>query len=163
MNSKIIIGSRAFFEGLEGFDPKDTDYMEVVECGSGYKYMRQVSTAGRCLFSVVRRPISELLEWTLASGSTAMRVGKFLVPEAAEALGFSFDMLPRLAPMIAKLDDKHAYERVIYDAYLANGSMTLTDEQRAAAFASYKAARPDDGTSRRRRRRRLPEAEEASE
>ncbi|OKY84273.1 MAG: hypothetical protein BHV69_09600 [Bacteroidales bacterium 52_46] len=144
-NKPIIIGSRAFFDGIEGFNPKDTDVMIIVERGNGYEYMRQMSTPSKCEFSVVRRPVAEHIEWSLNGKCPAMSIGKFLVPEAAEALGFTFDMLPQIKGAIDKLDKKHAYERIIYKAYLANGQMEMTDAQRHQAYESYISARtPSD-------------------
>ena len=55
-------------------------------------------------------------------------------------LGVSLGDLKRLAPCFENLDGKHAYERLIYEAYLANGSFTLTDEQREKAYKEYKEA-----------------------
>jgi hypothetical protein len=45
--------------------------------------------------------------------------------------------LERLRPLAEKLDDKHLYEKVIYDAYIENGCWGLTDEQRAEAYRIY--------------------------
>ena len=49
----------------------------------------------------------------------------------------SIDDLKRLKPIIAKLDDKHKYEEVIYNAYLENNDFVLTDEQRQEAYRVY--------------------------
>ena len=39
------------------------------------------------------------------------------------------------------MDDKHKYEKLIYDAYLKNNDFVLTDEQRIDAFNEYKKER----------------------
>ena len=36
------------------------------------------------------------------------------------------------------LDDKHKYEKVIYDSYIENGEFKLTDEQLQKAYLEYK-------------------------
>ena len=70
-------------------------------------------------------------------------VGKFLVPEVAAELGASVaDILP-LQPLVAKFDDKHKYYAVIFDAYQANGSFTLTQAQRDEAYAEYRKTRSE--------------------
>ena len=67
-----------------------------------------------------------------------MELGKFLVPEFARELEMDIDDLERLRPLVEKLDEKHLYEKVIYDAYIENGCWLLTDEQRIEAYRIYK-------------------------
>lgn len=78
----------------------------------------------------------EFIEYTLNS-KLPMEIGKFLVPEVAEFLGFTIEHLKQLAPVVERLDEKHRYELVIYNAYLDNGSFTLTGEQRNDAYMEY--------------------------
>ena len=70
-----------------------------------------------------------------------MSVGKWLVPEFCEEVGFGVDDLPKLQPLIDCLDERHMYEKIIYEAYLENKSFTLTDEQRKKAYELYLSAR----------------------
>ena len=70
-----------------------------------------------------------------------MVIGKFLVPEFCNEIGFSIEDLRELVPLIEKLDKKHKYEEIIFNAYLENGAFILTDEQRAAAYKSYRESR----------------------
>ena len=65
------------------------------------------------------------------------KLGKFLVPEFARELGMDINDLERLRPLAEKLDEKHLYENVIYDAYIENGCWGLTDEQRIEAYRIY--------------------------
>ena len=140
-NKRFLVGSRAFFSGLDGFTPKDYDYLTFVEKGNGFEKYCQYTDGRCCYFVWVARPKDDLIQVALTSGP-AMQVGKFLVPEVAEALGLTIQDLEKLQPLIDSLEPKHAYERVIYEAYLANDAFTLTEEQRSLAFAAYKAARP---------------------
>ena len=78
----------------------------------------------------------EFVEYTLNS-KLPMEIGKFLVPEIAEFLGFTIEHLKQLAPVVDRLDEKHKYERVIYNAYLENGAFYLTNEQRNEAYEEY--------------------------
>ena len=52
MNTDILItiGSRAFFEGMEGFHPKDTDLLILQAKPSGYRYVKQIHMSGRCIY-----------------------------------------------------------------------------------------------------------------
>ena len=47
------------------------------------------------------------------------------------------DDLRTLEPKIRQMDNKHSYEKVIFDSYLENGDFYLTDEQRKRAFEIY--------------------------
>ncbi len=58
-----------------------------------------------------------------------MEIGKFLVPEFIKEFNLSIDDLKKLEPIVAKLDDKHKYEEVIFRSYLENNDFILTDEQ----------------------------------
>ena len=79
---------------------------------------------------------NEFIDVSLERG-LGMELGKFLVPEFARELEMDIDDLERLRPLAEKLDDKHLYEKVIYDAYIENGCWGLTDEQRAEAYRIY--------------------------
>lgn len=147
MSKKILTGSRAFFTGLEGFEPKDTDYVRLLDKGNGFDYVRQIRTGSECIFEWVRRPKAELIAYALEHGP-AMQVVKFLTPEFAEEIGLTVKDISKLRPLIDRLDPKHTYVRTIYEAYIANKAFTLTDEQRAEAFEVYKAARPAKKTAR---------------
>ena len=73
-------------------------------------------------------PIDELIDVTLFR-NFPMEIGKFLVPEFIKEFKLSIDDLKKLEPIVAKLDDKHKYEEVIYNAYLENNDFVLTDEK----------------------------------
>lgn len=136
----ITIGSRAFFEGLPGFHPKDSDTLVLQTEPQGYRHVRQLHTAGRCIYYWRRMTAREYIDYALQRGP-AMQIGKFLVPEFAKEVSMEVSDLVRLRPLVDRLDKSHAYERIIYEAYIANGSFTLTKEQRLAAFKEYQAER----------------------
>lgn len=74
------------------------------------------------------------------------RVTTLLVPEFADSVAGGLpagDYLTAIKPAIDRLCDRHAWGRIIYDAYVKNGSLTLTDEQRQSAFENYKAIRAE--------------------
>jgi hypothetical protein len=79
---------------------------------------------------------NEFIDVSLERG-LGMELGKFLVPEFARELEMDIDDLKRLRPLAEKLDDKHLYEKVIYDAYIENECWVLTDEQRMEAYRIY--------------------------
>ncbi len=138
--SKFLIGSKYFFQGYPDFESKDIDELELIHTNE-FAQMRQLTGQGRCLFQMKIHPSKEdYIQWALKS-STGMVIGKFLVPEFCAAIGFLIDDLPRLKPLIERLDEKHGYEEIIFNSYIENGSFTLTQEQRDRAYESYKMTR----------------------
>ena len=139
---KIITGSRAFFEGMDGFKPHDFDYIvlrQPEEVSFKYKYAHKDSE-GNCIFEVVVRDKQDMMDYAVKHG-LPMSLCMFLVPEFCEAVGITLSDLPTLSSMRDRLNKRHRYLGIIYNAYLTNGSMTLTEEQRMAAYDEYKKAR----------------------
>ena len=140
---RMIVGSRAFFSGIDGFKSKDHDYLELVENPTTFKWRREPSLRGTCVFQFKKDPVARMVQRTLDCGE-ALLVGKFLVPEVAQAIGATVaDILP-LEPLLSKLDDRHQYVAVIFEAVKQNDSFELTDEQRAAAYEVYRQARKSE-------------------
>ena len=135
----ILIGSKYFFGRYPGFHSHDTDYVDVVDTNE-FKEKRVIRGQGKDMFILKKKPKEHLIQDALKS-ELPMVVGKFLVPEFNKLIGFTIADLPKLLPQFEKLDEKHQYEKIIYDAYIENNSFTLTDEQRDAAYASYKETR----------------------
>lgn len=136
----IIVGSKAFFNDIKDFKSKDTDRVVLVDNPVGFKFVRQTSGRGKCLFEWKRMSAEQFLEYTLKT-KLPMSVGKFLVKEFCDEIGFTFEHLKQLAPIFEKLDEKHQYEKVIFEAYMENGDFTLTEEQRLKAYENYKKVR----------------------
>lgn len=140
MKKIMLIGSKYFFSCYEDFEPHDTDELEIIETNE-FKQMRQFTGPGKCLFQMKKHDSkNDYIEWSIKS-PIGMVIGKFLVPEFCEAIGFTVEDLPKLRILIDKLDKKHKYEEIIYNSYIENGSFVLTDEQRDRAYKSYKDSR----------------------
>ena len=137
MSKKILVGSSVFFNGIEGFQPKDTDYVILDENPVGYDFVRQTASRKGCLFEWRRMLPEQFVEYSLHKGP-AMQIGKFLVPEFVQEIGFTIEHLKNLKPLAEKLEARHEYEKVIYDAYIENGVFNLTVEQRNKAYEQYK-------------------------
>lgn len=132
----MLVGSNVFFKDIEGFTSKDIDILEFVDEPTDFKNVRQFKFPDKCVFQWRKMPINELIDITL-SRNFPMEIGKFLVPEFIKEFKLSIDDLKRLKPIITKLDDKHKYEEVIYNAYIENNDFILTDKQRQDAFETY--------------------------
>ena len=70
-----------------------------------------------------------------------MFIGKFLVPDFAKEIGLTIEDLKELEFLTNNLDERHLYEKIIYDSYIENGDFVLTDEQRLKAYNEYKRLR----------------------
>ena len=153
--TKIEVGSRAFFGGIADFASKDHDYVVLVDQPQGFNYRRECSLRGVDTFEYKRMSAADLVAKTLEYAD-ALAVGKFLVKGFADAIGLTTDQLQQLQPLVEKLDEKHQYERIIFDAIISAGSWDLSDETLQAAYASYtesrkakeaeKVAEPDEPT-----------------
>ena len=138
--NKILIGSQYFFSEYDDFQSKDIDELQIIDTNE-FAQMRQITGQGRCLFQMKRHSSKEdYINWALKS-QIGMVLGKFLVPEFNAAIGFSVTDLPKLLPLVEKLDDKHKYEEIIFNSYIQNGAFALTQEQRDEAYQSYKMTR----------------------
>lgn len=143
MKDRIITGSKAFFTGIKGFSPKDTDFIELVyEKQPDFNWTKQISDGTTCLFKIIVRPKEELINFAVEK-CPPMALCRFLTPDFAKAIDLTISDLNMLKPMRDKLDDKHLYLGIIYDSYLENEDFTLTEEQRNAAYECYKQYRKD--------------------
>lgn len=133
----MIVGSRAFFENIDGFSSKDTDVLVLVEEPIGFKNCRQFTFKGKCIFEWRNMPIDEFIDITIRN-DIPMEIGKFLVPEFIKLKDMTIDKLKRLKPLVDKLDDKHLYEKVIYESYIENNDFYLSEDQLLRAYNEYK-------------------------
>ncbi len=135
-----MVGSRYFFGQYPDFKSKDTDHVYLLEKGKGFASIRQVSNGAICSFEVVRKPVAEMLDYALHRGDP-MQVGKFLVKEFAEEIRMKTSDLQRLAPIMERLDDKHAYLKPIFAAIIKGQSFDIPEPDRDEAYKMYKEAR----------------------
>ena len=64
MSRKILVGSSAFFNEIEGFQPKDRDYVILEEKPVGYDFVRQTSSGKECLFEWRRMLPAQFVEYS---------------------------------------------------------------------------------------------------
>ena len=137
MNDRILIGSSYFFKDIPGFVSKDIDNLELVETPTLFKNVLQITGSGKCLFKWRKMSVNEFIDITLKR-NFPMEIGKFLIPEFNNKIGFTIKHLPLLKPLVDNLDDKHKYEKIIYESYILNNDFTLTNEQLMEAYNEYK-------------------------
>ncbi len=138
--TKILVGSRAFFSGMGGFNSKDRDYLILTDNPNGYTWRREQSMRGVCTFEYKRDTPAAMVAKTLEAGDPLL-IGKFLVPAVADAIGATVEDILPLENLLPKLDAKHQYEAIIFNAIKNNGTFTLTDEQLQDAYKAYLDAR----------------------
>lgn len=136
---KIQIGSSVFFEGaFDDYKSKDRDYVVIVDKIPGNQLCGRLKIRDDDLM-IYQQGLSKDTYIALALESeNTLRIGKFLIPEFNKFIGFRVEDLSVFKDKIKKLDDAHKYQKIIYDAYLENGSFSLTDEQLNKAYVEYK-------------------------
>ena len=139
MTQTFLVGSRAFFAGMEGFQPSDRNILRLVS-NPAYKAGKELTGRRTNVFTYTRETAKQMIENTLASGKT-IKVGKFLVPDVAHTLGLTITDLQKLQPLISRLGNKQSYQKIIFNAYIENNNFKLTQEQRQAAYEAYLTAR----------------------
>ena len=141
MAKTIIIGSSVFFSNIKDYKIKDIDEMVIQN-----KWLPDKLTVlnfkkdNKDVFLWSPLTKEEFIQDTLNS-DLYMKVGKFIIPEFCEYIGFKIEDYKRIYSYFENLDNKHKYEKIIVDAYIENNSFTLTEEQINKAYESYKKAR----------------------
>lgn len=137
---KYYTGSRAFFDSMEGFTPHDTDY---VEFDTNLSCNHIICDKQETTFIWKYNKADDIINYILNKKVYHNDVCLLLIPNIIKEVGMTFDKLPQLKPLIDKLDDRHKYIEVIYNAYLENGKFELTKEQLNSAYEEYKRERPN--------------------
>ena len=149
--TKILVGSRAFFSGIEGFKTGNRNFIKLVTNNALLRIESKLSVHGNIIYRVLREPAAVMVQKALDSGN-GLLLGNFLVPAFAKEIGLTIDDLKKLQPLASKLNGKHNYQAVILSHYIANGSFSLSDEQRTEAYNAYLSARsnpdPDNQTGK---------------
>lgn len=137
----FIIGSIAFFSGMEGFTPKDIDELNIMdEFPFKFNSMHLNKFHGKDVFFFKNMDKNGFIQDAKKS-KLSMVVGKFIVPEFANYIGLTIKDLKDLEELFDNIDEKHSYEKIIYDAYLENNGFFLNEEQKKNAFNKYKETR----------------------
>lgn len=137
----IKIGSQVFFKNMPNYVSKDVDEMAIQDkwLPKGINVLNfKKDKKDVFLWSPLTK--EQFIEDTL-NCKVPMRVGKFIIPEFCEYIGFEIKDYELLKPIFDKLDDKHKYEKVIMESYIENNSFTLTEDQLNKAYEVYKQAR----------------------
>lgn len=138
--TNILVGSRAFFSGVDGFKSDNRNFIKFVTNRAPLRMESKLSVHGNIVYRLLREPASVMIQKAIESGN-GLLFGNFLVPAFAKEIGLTIDELKKLHPLATVLDSKHRYQTIIFNYYLENGAFSLTDEQRAEAYDAYLSAR----------------------
>lgn len=133
----IIVGSNAFFSSYSDFVPHDNDTLVLVDSIEKNAINVQLRLNGNCKFIWKRMKPDDYIKYH-KKHPVGIFLGKFLVPEFNKEIGFTIEHLKQLEFLINKLDDKHKYEKIIYEAYIKNNEFILSDDQLKNAYNEYK-------------------------
>lgn len=137
---RFIVGSRAFFSCYEDFKPSDEDVLILDDNPTDYKFHQEIRIKGNCIFRWKRMNAQEFVDYHKKL-NTGMFIGKFIVPEFTTEIGLTIEQLAELRCLAERLDERHQYERIIFDSYIKNNEFVLTEEQRLSAYNNYKSSR----------------------
>lgn len=136
-NKIFLTGSQSFFSKFDDFKSKDKDIIILVDNPMDFTQVKQISNGSICKFYIARHTPEDYISWYLQT-KTPMSVIKFLNKDFCDEIKFTIDNLKELAPTFERLDDKHKYAKVIFDAYIENNDFILNDEQLNNAYEVYK-------------------------
>lgn len=134
-------GSSYFFSSFPDYVVKDYDELHICDYLIKDSKILNLKTEKQDIFFIKEMPVSEHIDDCLNSG-VPMRAGKYLIPEFSRHIGLTIEDLKQLKPCFDNMDDKHSYEKIIFESYLKNGDFYLTDEQLKEAYEDYKKKRP---------------------
>ena len=138
---QFIIGSKAFFDYFDDYQSKDIDEIVILDrpLNISNKSIKVLNMKhdNKDVFFYWPLTKEEFIKEALNS-NLPMKAGKFLVKDFAEYIGMTIEDLKRLKCMFDKIDEKHCYEKVIYDFYIENNSWDMTPEQLSKAYEIYK-------------------------
>lgn len=132
------IGSQVFFNDIPEYKSKDIDELCIMDTfifNSNSIHINGLH--GKDVFFYRQLDKQDWIK-DVTESKLPMKIGKFLVPEFANYIGLTIDDLKNLKDIVDKIDEKHNYEKIIYDSYIENNGFYLTEEQKMKAFNKYK-------------------------
>lgn len=135
--ARFKIGSKYFFEHLDGYKSKDNDVLILMDDWK-IKNSNVVNfkTNGDDVFLYKNMDKDGFIQHTLES-NVPMKCGKFLIKEFNDFIGFNVEDLKIFKGLFQKMDEKHTYEKYIYQYFIQNGNFELTSKQLLKCFDIY--------------------------
>jgi len=137
MKKRFIVGSNAFFKSFDDFKPHDEDILFLYDKLDQINLQVRLHNKNKCIFEWKRLTPDEYIKYH-KEHQCGIFIGKFLVPEFVKEIGFTIEHLKQLEFLLDLLDEKHQYEKLIYNYYIENNDFYLTNEQLAEVYKTYK-------------------------
>lgn len=134
------IGSSLFFKNYSDYIEKDNDLLYIMDNIWGKYNIYKMQIGKDDIFMCRNMSKEDFVNDTIIS-KVNMRAGKFLNPEFAKYIGMTIEDLKKLKEMFYNMDEKHSYEKIIYDSYIENGDFSFSKEQLDKAYKEYKRVR----------------------
>ena len=140
VTKEYTVGSSYFFKCYDDYQIHDIDILGILSQPLNGKKSFMIRLDKKDLILYPNLSKDEFID-NDSNSNDPIKVGKYLNKEFAEDIGLTIEDLKLFKNLIDNLDDKHKYEKVIYESYIENGKFELTDEQRNKAYEEYKKAR----------------------
>ena len=134
------IGSNAFFSKFPDYTPRVANIL-YIDDNPDYGYETSYMDENGIHIIRWKNMTKEELMTYHKDCYVGRYIGKFLVPEYAEYFGITIDGLKELHHLIDFIDERHIYEKMIYDFYIKNNGFFLTDDQLKEVYDEYKKER----------------------
>lgn len=139
------IGSQVFFSQYSDYKPHDEDFIEFVDNPTIFKNFINIKGKGKDIFIYRNMSSEEFKQIELKHcKDLPMAAGKFLVPALMNHFKYTINDLKEFEFAFNNLDNKHQYEKYIYDCYIKNNGFYLLKEQLDKAYNIYKISRNED-------------------
>ena len=142
------IGSSYFFSCYPDYIQKDIDSLVIMDnflhiYDGKTSFLMRPKNMKEDILIYKNLTKEEYLEEFFNNETDIIKIGKFLIPEFCEYIGFTIEDLKQLEHYFYCLDEKHMYQRIIYEFYISNNNFTLDDNQREIVYQEYKKVRPE--------------------
>lgn len=128
-----------FFSQYEDYSSHDADYIEFQDSPTLFKTFMNARGHGKDIFFYKTMSKDEFIKYELEHcKKTPMAVGKFLAPDVIKYFKLTIDELKQFQFAFDNIDERHTYEKFIYDCYIENNDFILTKEQLDNAYEIYK-------------------------
>jgi hypothetical protein len=140
-NKKILVGSNVFFKNLPGFKPHDTDYIIINYSNNTNNFTHYIQNK-ICYFVYEIQSKDKLIEYIINTKNN-LNVCSLISPELIRELQLTIDDLRQdgIKLKFFRLNKKWKYAKYIYNCYLENNELELTNEQLLKAYNLYLQAR----------------------
>lgn len=135
-NKSIIIGSYYFFNKFKDYKVHDID--KLVICDNLPVSTLNLRRDNEDIFFIKKCSKEKLFSEHLTK-ENPLKAGKFLIPEFCNQFNITLnDLKQYVKSILAFVDNKHNYQKLILDYYFANNEMKLTREQLNDVYIDYK-------------------------